>query len=117
MTVPVTAATLTIAGQGFTVATQADAGTNLPIHVPVNTSTITNGFSATITLQPTTWTVSATSGQATLTPSNLSLHVVVPYTCYPPGFTVTIPTITTPTTITVTGASTEPAIDSVSATP
>jgi hypothetical protein len=110
-------ATLTIVAKNFTPPNQVDAASNLPIHVPINETTTTHGASITVTFQPTTWTVNAASGKATLTPGDLALTVRIPLACYPPSEKVTYDTPTTLTLgYTVSGSNTLPAIDTLTAT-
>jgi hypothetical protein len=117
-TIEVSAGTLRIVAKNFTPATQVDAPTNMPIEIPKNATTETNGAVVTITYVPTRWTASSALGKATLTPGNLALTIANgrgPMTCYPPGIVLTQHT-TTPTLATVSGTSTEAAIDTLTVT-
>ena len=71
---------------------------NVPHTVPITTTTEAHGAIITITYTAKTFTGTATSGKATLTPATLLLHVEVTLTCYPPAETVTYTKKAAPTT-------------------
>ena len=71
---------------------------NVPHTVPITTTTEAHGAIVTITYTAKTFTGTASSGKATLTPATLLLHVEVTLTCYPPAETVTYAKKAAPTT-------------------
>ena len=119
---PVTAATLTLSkhnfsGPAFLAATHKATLTTDVAIVPIDATTLADGYTATVTYTARTFTVTATSGKATLTPTALKLVSLIPLTCFPPSKTITPVTGTTPTAgYTVNGLNTLGAIDSATAT-
>jgi hypothetical protein len=84
----------------------------------INATTLAHGSVITLTYTAATFTVTSTSGKATLTPATLDLTVLVPLTCYPPSEAITYNTATTVTKgYTVTGSDTLGVITTVNATP
>jgi hypothetical protein len=124
---PVGAATLTVTKVNFSGTSLLHAtekptlGTFVaivPITGPGHGSTLTTGYTATITYTAATYTVTSNSGKATLTPATLLLHVLVTLTCYPPNKTVTYITATTHTKgYTVNGTNVLGVITTVNAEP
>ena len=83
----------------------------------INTTTIHHGAVITVTYTAVTFTVTSSTGKATLTPDTLDLYVEVPLTCYPPSKVITFNTPTTVTLgYTVTGTNTLHTITTVNAT-
>jgi len=120
---PVAAATLTVtkvnfSGTSLIHATKKATITTNVATVPINATTKAHGYAAAITYTSTTYTVTANSGKATLTPATLLLHVLVTLTCYPPNKVITY---NTPTTVTkgyvVSGTNTLGVITTVNALP
>jgi hypothetical protein len=111
-----TMATLNITATGFQGPSKITA-TNMPLTVPINTTTEKNGASITINYNAADFTVTATSGTAKLIPGDITLHVVVTLTCFPPSEKITDKTATTVGKgYTVSGSDTLGPFDSLTAT-
>ena len=114
--ITITSASMTIDGTNFAPGKQSDPATNAPVVVPVNTTTVHHGYAATLTFAPTSFTVSTTTGTATLTAGQLTMKVIgLPLSCFPPSQKITYTTPTTKTNYKVSGSNTLSPIVSIKA--
>jgi photosystem II stability/assembly factor-like uncharacterized protein len=127
-TLKASAATLQITAVGFSGPAKI-ATNNTPVSLPIDTTTIAHGATATLNFGSTPYTVTPTSGTITLTPGNVTLRItyktfVLSLQCFPPSETIDYTKITTDgsllttyTEFTISGSNTLGPIDSTTAVP